>query len=503
MRLRSSPRFEVLAGLILVLLALWAAIGVLLSDAGRHARETAGAAQRNVARSLSEYEASSIRAIDISLRHLRDDWMRDARAFDESVARLEQYLAKERVIQVAVVDAEGWLLYSRLPQTGRPNFSDRKYFRILKEGGRDQLVISEPVFGRVTGQWAIQLTRPILRDGAFAGLIVVAVPPPALERVYSEIRLGPHGSVSLARVDGTVLAHAGDRTDEVLRALELPEGAAPAGELRVASPEGVDRIFSYRKLDDYPLAVFIGQDVGTMLAPYYRQRDVLAWGGALASMLLIALALALLARERERAKRIDERERLMLELHDGCIQSIYAIGLSLEQSRRMLAKDPARAAHAIADAGANLNLVIQDLRSFISGEVRAAHTEEEFIAEIQRMVPEPGAGVPAFTLDIDGDAVRRLTAEQAAHVLRIAREAISNVLRHAGARQARLTLARHGEEVRLEVVDDGGGVDGKPGGIGLGLPHIQARARKLRGRASIDGAPNRGTRVAVEFRAGA
>jgi len=479
------------------LLALWVAIAFLLHNARRDAHESAVAAQHNVARSLAEDAASSVRAIDLSLLRLRDDWRRDPRSFDAVVARLESHLAKERVVQVAVVDADGWVLYSRLPQTGRPNFADRGYFRAQKEAGIDRLMVSEPVFGRITGQWAIQLSRPLLSaDGRFGGLIVMAVPPPALELAYSEIWLGPRGTVSLVRLDGTVLAHTGERSAEVLRALKLGEGAAPAGDLRIA---GTGREFAYRVLDDYPLAVFIGQDVGTMLAPYYRQRDVLAWGGALASLLLIALALALLAREGERAKRIDERERLMLELHDGCIQSIYAIGLSLEQSRRMLAKDPARAARAIADAGANLNLVIQDLRAFISGETRTSYTEEEFMAEIERMVPEPDGQAPAFMLDIDRDAVRRLTAEQAAHVLRIAREAISNVLRHAGARQARLTLAQRGEEVRLEVVDDGGGVAGQQGGIGLGLPHIRARARKLRGRASFDAAPNQGTRVAVEF----
>jgi signal transduction histidine kinase len=77
---------------------------------------------------------------------------------------------------------------------------------------------------------------------------------------------------------------------------------------------------------------------------------------------------------------------------------------------------------------------------------------------------------------------------------------VSNIVRHAGASNARLALQWHGEHGRLEVSDDGIGI-GAQGGerLGLGLHHIEARARKLRGSASFEERPVRGTRVAVEF----
>jgi len=268
----------------------------------------------------------------------------------------------------------------------------------------------------------------------------------------------------------------------------------------VISRDGAERFFAYRKLQNYPLTIFLGQGVETVLAPYRQDRNLLLGGGALATVLLLMVAALLIARARERARFVDERERVMLELHDSSIQSMYAIGLMLENSRRLLEKSPAQAAEALADAGANLNLVIQDLRAFITGERRGPSTEGEFMAEIERIVPAPDQGAPRFSVEVDRELVAELTPRQAEHVLRIAREAVSNIVRHANARNARLALQRRGERARLEVSDDGIGIADQPEArLGLGLHHIEARARKLRGRASFEGARARGTRVTVEF----
>ncbi|HEX6157071.1 MAG TPA: cache domain-containing protein, partial [Burkholderiales bacterium] len=449
---------------------------------------------------------SSVRAIDLSLQQLREHWQRDPATFGEAVARHEDHLSKERVIQVAVTDRDGWTLYSRLPQPGRLNFADRGYFQVQKSRNTDELHVSEPVLGRITRQWAIQVTRPLFdADKRFAGIIVVAVPPPALELVLQDIQLGEHGVIVLARADGKILA----RTGGIERAVQVTlagwpgvgDDQAPGGDFHAPGPvDGIDRFFAYRKLQNYPLTIFLGQGAQTVLQPYYRDRNVLLGAGALATILLLALAALLVARARERARFVEERERVMLELHDSSIQSIYAIGLTLENCRRMLEKRPAQAAQALADAGANLNLVIQDLRAFITGERRGAYSEREFMSEIERIVPPADQGAPQFSVDVDRALVADLTPRQAEHVLRIAREAVSNVVRHANARNARLVLQRRGDRGRLEVSDDGIGISAQgEERLGLGLHHIEARARKLRGSASFQGLTAQGTSVAVEF----
>ena len=93
-----------------------------------------------------------------------------------------------------------------------------------------------------------------------------------------------------------------------------------------------------------------------------------------------------------------------------------------------------------------------------------------------------------------------LSSQIVSHLVRIAQEAMSNVVRHAHARTCRVALHRRDGMVCLEVDDDGIGFDlnalEKPG---LGLHHIDARARKFGGRSRIDSAPNRGTRIVVEI----
>jgi len=323
--------------------------------------------------------------------------------------------------------------------------------------------------------------------------------------VLQDIQLGEQGVILLARADGTILA----RSDGLPRSTQVTLAGWPgvgddgpaSGDFRAPGRvDSVVRFYAYRKLQNYPLTIFVGQGVEAVFATYDRDRNLLLGGGTLATALLLLVALLLVARARERAQFVEDRERVVLELHDSSIQSIYAIGLTLENSRRLLEKAPAQADEALAAAGANLNLVIQDLRSFITAERRGPYSEQEFMAEIERIVPPPDRGAPRFSVEVDRELVAALTPGQAEHVLRIAREAVSNIVRHASASNARLALQWHGEHGRLEVSDDGIGI-GAQGGerLGLGLHHIEARARKLRGSASFEERPVRGTRVAVEF----
>jgi signal transduction histidine kinase len=303
------------------------------------------------------------------------------------------------------------------------------------------------------------------------------VPPPALELALKGIELGKDSIISLERSDGGVLARTSD-----------------------ARVEGVERIVKSSQVEGYPVTVHVGQSVEAVLELYRLQRNALVSAGILASGLLLALALVAGSRRRDRARYLAHQERLMLDLHDGCIQAIYAIGLQLQNCRRLVGKDPAATERAIAEAGAGLNLVIQDLRAFIAGTTRATYSEEEFMAEIERMFAAAGEAEPVFSVEVDRSAVGSLPPGQAEQVLRIAREAVSNVVRHANAKTGHVTFARRDGKFCLHVSDDGVGIAGSAAAtLGLGLNHIQARARKLGGSASIASTPGAGTQVSVEW----
>jgi signal transduction histidine kinase len=196
----------------------------------------------------------------------------------------------------------------------------------------------------------------------------------------------------------------------------------------------------------------------------------------------------------------EERERLFQDMHDGCIQSIYAVGVNLEACMRLIEVNPKTARQMIADATANLNLVIQELRSFITGQKLQIPAGQNLRTEIEKAVQAAGNHGLKFTTGIDERAMKALTAEQALHLLQIAREGISNATRHSNAETGRVSLQQRDGAIRLEVSDDGSGfIAGKVNKLGLGLHHIDARARKLGGTARVSSTPNRGTRIVVEF----
>lgn len=496
-------RLEVV-GFACSLIALWGAVAWTLYQAREHAIDTAAGVRQSLARSLAEYQDASVRSIDLSLRILRDEWARDPAAFDAAVARHEQHLRQEKVIQVAVIDRNANLLYSRLRGAVPTSFADRDYFKVQSARGTDELHVSEPVLGRITRQWAIQFTRPVRKGGQFSGLIVMAVPPPALEALFHDVGLGQDATITLVRSDGQILARTGDlgrvASFSLADVTGVRPGSPPTGDYRAqARIDGVDRFYSYQMLRSYPLTLFVGQSAAAVFAPYYRQRAIVLAAGTLVTLTLGALLMLSFSRARERRRFLEAQERLALDLHDSSIQSIYAVGLHLDKARRHIEDDPRSASRLIAQAEANLNLVIQDLRALIAGEASAPLGERAFIERLGRSIPAPAPGGPTFALELDPEAVRALTGDHALHVLHISREALSNVVRHAHAKSARLSLALSGGNIRLEVSDDGAGLGEQArGGPGLGLHHIEARARKLGGRASVASSAG-GTRVAVEF----
>jgi signal transduction histidine kinase len=195
---------------------------------------------------------------------------------------------------------------------------------------------------------------------------------------------------------------------------------------------------------------------------------------------------------------VEDRERLLQDMHDGCIQSIYGARLHLEACMRLIDTDPKEAVPLIAQATVALNLVIQEMRSFINGQKLEVPTGNDLCSHVRRAADAAAPHGLLFVVDIAAEATRELTSEQSYQVLQITREAISNAMRHSNAKSGSISLRKHRGAVRLEVRDNGKGfVAAKANKLGLGLHHIAARARKLGGVAKVSSTPSRGTTIVV------
>lgn len=219
----------------------------------------------------------------------------------------------------------------------------------------------------------------------------------------------------------------------------------------------------------------------------------------------VVLALAEGANARHRVTLYQERERIARELHDVIVQRLYAAGMRLERVRRRMRT---RFAHAdaarLAEAIDQLDQTIEEIR----GTVRDLRSPEP-----QPRQPEPAAtdlaesaraevriagellGYPP-TLELSGE-LADIPPERADHVRAALREALSNVVRHSGASETRVTLHRDAAGIRLRVRDNGCGV---PRDVAKrGLRHLAERADAAGGTFTVNSSPSMGTLVAFDL----
>ncbi len=208
-----------------------------------------------------------------------------------------------------------------------------------------------------------------------------------------------------------------------------------------------------------------------------------------------AEALELERRRNETQAALDRhavRDAVARDLHDDVIQSIYAVGLGLRAGRGgdLEAKD-----QAIDRASVELQAVIADLRAYItrlSADPAALEPAEVLVGRLRELVAQ-GGQQPVWTLDIDAgrEAAEPRLARQ---IYLIAREMISNVMRHAAAEEASLTLQQEGASLVVTARDNGCGFDrtAVPESA-VGLRSIEQRVADLDGSVLIESEPGAGT----------
>ena len=196
----------------------------------------------------------------------------------------------------------------------------------------------------------------------------------------------------------------------------------------------------------------------------------------------------------ERLHLFEQREQLGRDLHDGVIQSVFAVGMGLQGL--LLRIDDPMVAERLQQAVGALDDIITELRGFIFGlgtETPPARVQQE----IERMVREVRArGGAEVTGYIEPEAVAALGG-RAQDLLLVVREALSNVERHSRASTCRVTLRiADANTVELVVEDDGHGFDTAGTSAGLGLRNARARAAQM-GADHVVESSSSGTRVTL------
>lgn len=198
---------------------------------------------------------------------------------------------------------------------------------------------------------------------------------------------------------------------------------------------------------------------------------------------------------------VEERSRIGMDLHDGVIQSIYAVGLTLESARLLLPDDPEEANHIILQSIAGLNDAIRDIRNFIL-DLRPQRFTGDLNQALARLIREfqANAMIPV-TFSANRATLSAMPLPVARTIFLTTQEALANIARHARAEHVTVEIWQEPELAILCVEDDGRGfnVSKETQNVGHGLANMRARAEELNGSCIIQSVIGEGTQICLRL----
>jgi len=294
----------------------------------------------NLARSLAQHAHDTLHVADVILSGLRERVEADGLSPDRT-DRLERLIAMRLqdvpvLSGLAVFDAAGTRVAGEQHAAGAFAVGDRAYFEYHRSHADRGVHVGDALRSRADGQWSITVSRRVDDpDGRFAGVVRARISVAFLQGFYRSFAIGRDGLISLASTKGVVVAR-NDRTESNIGAdvsagpvFRRISSGQSVGSFRYVSPlDGITRLGSFRRVDDYPLYVVVGHALDEVLAGWRSD----AWLHVVVS-LCAAASLAVAGRRfagqvgvRQQAER---RYRL---LADNSSDAIVCIGL--DGSRR-------------------------------------------------------------------------------------------------------------------------------------------------------------------------
>ncbi|MFL5737352.1 MAG: GAF domain-containing protein [Actinomycetota bacterium] len=340
---------------------------------------------------------------------------------------------------------------------------------------------------------ALRLIARLARDLVHADTATVATPDGSGDGLRLEVAEGLHADELVGAVyvaDGSISGAVMETGNPLLHDRGAEDGSHPA--------------FAFDDMGPMVIVPLVegGRAFGSLAAINRRDgrrfdNDDAELLGDLAQQLVLALEYARAQREASRVAVMDDRERIAKDLHDGVIQALFAVGMGLQGAAIMTGEE--EVATRLEGAVAEIDRVIRDLRNYIFGLRPGILADRQLGEALRQLATEFGARSHVVTaVDID-DSVAAELSSSAGDILQIAREALSNVGRHANAETCRLSLRRDGDRAVLGIDDDGGGFDVAETKRGDGLSNMERRAADLGATVSLASSAGEGTVVRFDL----
>ena len=317
--LRASLHSASIAGLILIA-ASWFVVAFVSSLEREKAIEGAIKQSDSLVRLFEQNTVDIFDRFDRTLLLLRKSFEDDPAHFDLRSWAGRTALVGDETLQISLAGADGFEIATTLDRHGPPVYiGDRLHFRKHLDLEVDNLFISEPVRGRISGRLSLQFSRRLnSADGGFGGVIVISIDPRFIERFYRTVDLGAGGSVVLRNRDNVLLAAQGLSSNSVGQRVRQPVlfealKHAPSGHYwGGGAVDGTNRLVAYRTSEKYPLIFAVGLSENTILSDYERHRAAYEMAASIVTLLvLIAMGFTIryqmtLNRSQEDLKKLNE-----------------------------------------------------------------------------------------------------------------------------------------------------------------------------------------------------
>lgn len=299
------------------LVSLGVIIFVMLSGSLEQEEAQAESLSHSQAEILEVYLSSAIHEVDVVMLSVAEEIGHQQQTGKLNPAVLNAYLTRHQallpqIISLRVADAAGNVRYGPGVQDSAPtNVSDRQYFLVQRDVAEAGLVLGAPVMARISKRWVLPLSRRLSnQDGAFEGVVYANIALDYFSQIFSKVDTGPNGTVTLIDGARSVIARHPSPEDKdgfVGRVLSSPQivdimkaGKTEASFSALGTLDGITRIFSLKKLENYPLYISVGLAELDYLASWHRQTKIaLTVFTVFVAFLFFSSALLLLAWKRQ------------------------------------------------------------------------------------------------------------------------------------------------------------------------------------------------------------
>lgn len=309
-----------------------------LDEAASNARLRA----EEAAHALSRQMYSQLKGIDFVVHHLGVRWLQEGEAGIRSqIEPATSYFPAEALQLVAVTDAAGQVLFSEVlgsrKQRAMVSLADRDYFREHQRLDTAHFSISLPVVNLYTGDWTLQFSHSLLRDGKFDGIVLVSISAGYLADAFKAVYPDPDDVVLLTTPAGEYLTRSHRMADALGKSvqpdrsfLQQPDNSHGFYEAK-APVDGIERFYSWYRLEEYPAVLVLGLGKGKVLGPVLRSIEQSRQQNLRASMVLLVALLVIfylsLIRARQGNALMLEQERL------STLLAYFPAGVLLEDER--------------------------------------------------------------------------------------------------------------------------------------------------------------------------